>query len=236
MCRGKDECSELGLDPQAWDKECPLRPPDWFEDEISKFVESLEHLLRGDRIDCLGLISAIKGEEMTDWYIEHGQMAGRHRKRLLGLREPGLVSDDFRDPLRSPKKYQKAVFDRDSYRCRYCGGRLASQDVLKWFIKVLDSDDFKKGPTNLTTHGIIHAMWPVADHVIPWNMGGRTDLQNLVTSCGACNYGKDGYTCEQMGISNPLDRAPISNGWDGLASRESALKELYYAVVHATSE
>lgn len=109
MCRGKDKCSELGLDPQVWDTECPLRSPDWFDVEISKFVESFERLLRGSRTECNRLISTIDGEKMTEWYIEHGQMSGRHRKRLLGLREPELVSDDLRDRLRSPKKYQKAV-------------------------------------------------------------------------------------------------------------------------------
>ena len=77
----------------------------------------------------------------------------------------------------------------------------------------------------LSRHGIIHATWPVADHVVPWNMGGATNLSNLVTSCGACNYGKDGFTCKQLGITDPLQRPPISDGWDGLVSREAHLKK-----------
>jgi hypothetical protein len=60
--------------------------------------------------------------------------------------------------------------------------------------------------------------------VQPWNQGGRTDLSNLVSSCATCNYGKDGYTIEQLGISNPFDRAPISDDWNGLTEKLTELK------------
>ena len=85
---------------------------------------------------------------------------------------------------------------------------------------------FKRGDTNLTTHGIIHLSWPVADHVIPWNLGGKTNLSNLISSCASCNYGKDGYTIEQLGISNPFNRVPIIDKWDGLVSKIPKLKSL----------
>ena len=58
--------------------------------------------------------------------------------------------------------------------------------------------------------------WPVADHVVPWNKGGQTNLQNLVTSCASCNYGKDGYTLEQLGLDNPFDSDPVMSNWIGL--------------------
>lgn len=196
MCRNKGECSELGPDPGFWDKECPLRRPEWFDGEICKFVESLECLLQGNRSACHERISEIKSNEMAEWFIEHGQMSGRHRKRLLDLPKPDAVPIELRDPVRSPRKFQTVVFERDGYHCRYCGGKLISQNVLKLFVKNLGSNLFRKGPTNISTHGIIHIAWPVADHVLPWNMGGKTDLHNLVASCGACNYGKDGYTCD----------------------------------------
>jgi 5-methylcytosine-specific restriction endonuclease McrA len=84
------------------------------------------------------------------------------------------------------------------------------------FIKKIDSPLFKRGETNLTTHGIIHITWPVADHVIPWNKGGKTNLENLVTSCAPCNYRKDGYTIEQLGLENPFRRKPVKSDWNGL--------------------
>tara|TARA_R110000823_G_scaffold65723_1_gene154077 strand:+ start:999 stop:1670 length:672 start_codon:yes stop_codon:yes gene_type:complete len=220
MCRAKNECSELGADTTKWDQYCPLRPPEWIEREVSKFVQALDQFINGNRENCIDILSTIRSEEITSWYIEHGQMSGRHRKNFLGIPKPELISEDLRDPLRAPKKYQNEVFTRDNYHCRYCGARLISQKLIKSFIKALNSEQFKRGSTNLTTHGIIHATWPVADHVVPWNMGGRTNLANLVASCASCNYGKDGYTCEQMGITNPFTRAPIKDDWDGLVSKE----------------
>jgi 5-methylcytosine-specific restriction endonuclease McrA len=236
MCRGKNECSELGTDPVKLDTDCLLRPPSWIDEEISKFVQALDQLIEGNREICLNILFNIRSYEITDWFIEHGQMSGRHRKNLFGIPKPELIPENLRDSLRAPKKYQNAVFNRDNYHCRYCGSRLISQQVIKTFIKALDSEQFKRGPTNLDTHGILHAAWPVADHVVPWNMGGKTNLENLVASCAACNYGKDGYTCEQIGISNPYTRVPIQDGWDGLVSKELKLKKLYNnAVKHRSA-
>ncbi len=225
MCRGANECTELGTNPDNWDKDCPLRPPVWINEEIDKFVKAVDQLIEGNREDSLMIIASIRGNEFTEWYIEHGQMSGKHRNKLLDIRKPKIIPESIRDQLRSPQKYQNEIFARDNYHCRYCGARLVSQQLMKTFIKALDSDYFKKGATNLTTHGIIHATWPVADHVIPWNIGGRTNPENLVASCGACNYGKDGYTCEQIGIIDPFKSLPIQDGWDGLVSRENLFIE-----------
>ena len=219
MCRGRNECSELDKDPTKWDKFSPLRPPSWIEEQIKIFANAVNEFANGNRELCLEKIASMRGHDFCEWYIEHGQMSGKHRKNALSILKPELIAEELRDPLRAPKKYQDEVFHRDGYRCRYCGIRLISQKLMKLFIKKLDSSEFQKGSTNLTTHGIIHATWPVADHVVPWNLGGRTNLENLVASCAACNYGKDGYTVEQIGIENPFHRPPITDGWDGLLSR-----------------
>lgn len=52
------------------------------------------------------------------------------------------------------------VFMRDGFRCRYCGRSIDEGIVLH------------------------------ADHVIPESKGGPTTLDNLVTSCMDCNWGK----------------------------------------------
>ena len=62
-------------------------------------------------------------------------------------------------------------------------------------------------------------MWPVADHVVPWNLGGRTSLDNLVSSCATCNYGKDGYTLEEIQITNPFHRKVINSDWKGFSDK-----------------
>lgn len=226
MCRGVNECSELGSDTNQWDTECLLRPAAWFEDDIAIFSAAFEDFINGNKAGCLEALATIRDYEITEWFIEHGQMSGRHRNLVLGIPKPKLVSEEKRDPTRSPQKYQYEVFERDSYHCRYCGIRLIDQKAMKLFIKKLSFKKFQRGSTNLTTHGIIHATWPVADHVIPWNIGGRTNPENLVSSCASCNYGKDGYTCEQLGISDPFGRPPKSDGWSGLSNYIPELKAI----------
>jgi hypothetical protein len=101
---------------------------------------------------------------MRSWYIEHGQMSGKHRAHLLKVPTPTDVDISQRDVERSPKKYEDQVFHRDGFRCRYCGIRLVSGKVLKSLIKALDTSDFRRGPRNVDTHGILCVFYPSADH------------------------------------------------------------------------
>ncbi len=216
MCRGKNICIELGTETNNWSKESPLPKPKWMEKEVDLYVRAIEAFTSGNKPQCLEIISQINTNEITNWYVEHGQMSGRHRKIQLNISPPATIDLSLRDPVRSPAKLQKEVFERDSYHCRYCGGKLISQEFLRAFIKSLNSPLFARGETNLSTHGIIHITWPVADHVLPWNKGGRTNLENLVSACAPCNYGKDGYTIEQLGLNDPFNRPAKNSEWDGL--------------------
>ena len=226
MCRGKNFCSELNPDPSKWDKRTTLRRPEWMSDQIDLFIKGVQLFFQNNINGAQETIRKIKDHEITEWYIEHGQMSGMHRKNFLNLPEPKPIPSIQRDPLRSPRKYQKKVFLRDNYKCRYCGEKIISQDFLKLFSKALDVSTFKRGKTNLTTHGIFHLTWPVADHVIPWVNGGKTDLDNLVTSCAPCNYGKAGYTIEQIGLDNPFSHKTNESNWDGFEKHINSLKKI----------
>ena len=153
-------------------------------------------------------------------------MSGRHRDLILKIIPNPTVDINQRDLSKSPRKLQDAVFLRDGYKCRYCGDRLISQNFMRLFIKKINTSLFQRGKSNLTTHGIIHLYWPVADHVIPWSKGGLTNLENLVSSCATCNYGKAGYTIEQLGIENPFNRSPILDNWNGLIEKITDIKNI----------
>lgn len=219
MCRGKATCSELGLHPSDWDAYCPLRLPKRYGDTIDIFVSAAHDLTTGNKAACIGKLQSVDNQGITQWYIEHGQMSGFHRKKVLRSPDTLAIPFELRDPIRSPQRLQEAVFNRDNYHCRYCGNRLISQLFFKSFIQKLNSPDFTRGSTNLTTHAVIHIAWPVADHVTPWIAGGRTALDNLVSSCAACNYGKSNYSTDEMGIEDPFKRSPFKSTWDGLSSR-----------------
>jgi hypothetical protein len=68
------------------------------------------------------------------------------------------ASDVGREPISAGLRFD--VFNRDHFRCRYCGRGRDEGAVLH------------------------------VDHVIPVAQGGRTEIGNLVTACAACNLGK----------------------------------------------
>jgi 5-methylcytosine-specific restriction endonuclease McrA len=219
MCRGKNSCNELGVNPEIWPvNNCISIPKEAFE-AVDHFKRAVNLFLEGNRKAAIEHIDKISNEQLVNWFIEHGQMSGRHRKIVIQLDRPSSIPFENRDPVRSPSKLQNQVFERDGYTCRYCGIQLVSQVFLKKFIKVLDYHEFRKGKTNLEQHAIIHFMWPVADHVVPWNLGGRTSLDNLVSSCATCNYGKDGYTLEEIQITNPFQRSINITDWKGFSDK-----------------
>jgi 5-methylcytosine-specific restriction endonuclease McrA len=165
---------------------------------------------------------------MRYWFEEHGEPSGRHRVRGLGLSDTWPLSREFVccevDTRRSPAKYERAVFEGDHYTCRYCGLPDVAKEVLSGFEKVVGVEAFRTTGTNAQQHGVIHAFKLVADHVIPHKLGGKTNLDNLVTACPACNYGKDCYTLEQLGLEDPRNRPPEKGDWDGLTAFVPGLK------------
>src|SRR6185436_9980614 len=102
------------------------------------------------------------------------------------------------------RSIERSVFQRDNYRCRYCGLRTLSKSFLKAFESAVGGTRFSASKNdNRIDHGVVLAFKAVADHVVPRNLGGRTDSDNLVTACPSCNYGKYNYTIEQLGIDDP---------------------------------
>ncbi|MEL0166487.1 MAG: HNH endonuclease [Pseudomonadaceae bacterium] len=59
-------------------------------------------------------------------------------------------------------------------------------------------------------------MWAQYDHVVPHSHGGANDLDNLVVTCAACNFGKMEYTLDELGLIDPRTIPPIQSSWDGL--------------------
>jgi 5-methylcytosine-specific restriction endonuclease McrA len=107
------------------------------------------------------------------------------------------------------------IFRRDGFRCRYCGVRVihprartilmaAAPKALLWPSK----DDLK--------HAAFYALTAVADHVIPFKRGGTSDPANMVTACQCCNYGKGDFLLTELELTDPRDRPPVTDSWDGL--------------------
>lgn len=214
MCRDKKYCTELDPNPKFWDQHTPLVPPQWFQHELEIFIRAVQIAARGDRTQSTQVLSSIKSNELRDWYCEHGQMSGVFRNQVLKIKTPR--NNVLLDLLRSPDTYRATVFQRDNYTCQYCGTKVIPKEVLSAYSKFVGVDIFRATGTNSERHGIVLAFRANADHVIPWAHGGRTSLENLVTACWSCNYGKAGYTLEEIGIKDPRERKLTHENWKGL--------------------
>lgn len=84
-------------------------------------------------------------------------------------------------PLRQRERL--AVFERDGYRCRYCGVRyvdkITGQPVAR------RRNDAPIWMDRRRWIALLHV-----DHVIPRCNGGTDDIANLVTACQECNLEK----------------------------------------------
>lgn len=161
------------------------------------------------------MLSTIKSDDLRNWYCEHGQMSGMFRNNELNIET--ISKHVSLDPLRSPDRYRKEVFKRNNYTCQYCGTRVIPKEVFTTYSKFIGVNFFRATGTNNERHGIVLAFRANADHIIPWIHGGRTNPENLITSCWSCNYGKSGYTLEEIGINDPRERRLTHKGWEGLS-------------------
>lgn len=117
---------------------------------------------------------------------------------------------------RMPTEMQiQALHARDGFHCRYCGIPVIRPEVRKAALR-LYPDAISWGRTNASQHAGFQTLWAQYDHVVPHSCGGTNELDNLVVSCAACNYGKMSYRLEELGLSDPRDRPPVVSGWDGL--------------------
>jgi len=221
MCRNRPICSEIP-DRITWSQEAPLPPPESLRLHLPAFHESIRYAAKGDAAEARKVLSTFPSERAQNWYIEHGQVSGNFRFRLLGrpAHSPLRLGLGPRNP---PSSLIAAVLRRDNYHCRYCGLPVIPRAIFVAFAPVVDPYAFTFGRTNLTRHGAALISWAQIDHVVPYTRGGATDMSNLVTACCACNFGKSNYELAQIGVTDPRSRRPSCSDWDGLVSLLPAL-------------
>jgi hypothetical protein len=220
MCRNSKFCTELGENPEEWDRLCPLPPPTYFKESLNYFIESYQLALRGQKDEAIASLQKTRSDDLRQWYVEHGAMSGwHHRIKGLGVPKRPKYSGPL-EPNKSFAIYEAEIYKRDGYVCRYCQSRLVDTRALLKMEKIVGSENFKvKGKGNEVRHGVSLVFRATVDHVKPLSVGGRTTLGNLVTSCWSCNYGKYNALLEDMKINDPFDSPPNTNlHWDGLTS------------------
>lgn len=134
----------------------------------------------------------------------------------VSVRKMSVEPESLRQKERMPTAEQKSLLhERDGYHCRFCGLPVVRPEIRKK-ISAAYPEQVQWGRTNKSQHAAFQAMWAQYDHVLPYSHGGKNNLENLVVTCAACNFGKMSYTLEELSLSDPRERPPIRSLWDGL--------------------
>ncbi len=205
----------LETNPSAWPSHCLIPYPAEFDSQIDKLGQALK-LANTDPDLSRDIVKSIDSEEMKRWFIDVALKSGAWRAKYSGV--SGLdVKNSRRRKVISQKRLE-ALFERDKWRCRYCGIRIAgNRKHFKKFAKSISMPELVSGRTDESRHGIYLMLMASYDHVKPHSEGGSNDESNLVTSCWSCQFGKYKYSLEELGLQNPFKREPEALGdWCGL--------------------
>lgn len=119
-------------------------------------------------------------------------------------------------PVRMPNAEQKRILlRRDGYHCRFCGIPVIRAEVRKYLHSIYP-EQVSWGSSNQTQHAGFQCLWLQYDHVVPHWQGGSNDVENVVITCSACNYGKMQYSLHEIGLHDPRNFKPVESAWDGL--------------------
>jgi hypothetical protein len=163
------------------------------------------------------LADAIKA--LVDVSIAADASAAAEAARAI---EYGITEIELRHAV--PFAEMLAVFKRDCWTCRYCGGRTIAPPVLR-VLSGLYPDQFPYHPN--WKAGQVHPAYLLLstslDHVQPGARGGGwRQRENLVAACWPCNSGKADFTLEEIGWTL-LGEPEIQSDWDGLTGSYAAL-------------
>jgi len=128
-------------------------------------------------------------------FLEAGREAAEEELRPVAYPPRALPP---RHTLPIPERL--AVFQRDGWLCRYCGGQTVLTQVMA-LLGSLFPDQFPYHPNwkSGATHPAIISRSAAVDHVYPGSLGGSwTDPDNLATACWLCNMRKADLTLEQL--------------------------------------
>lgn len=130
--------------------------------------------------------------------------------------KPPNLSNVQRAKVRMPTaNVKRDLLHRDGYHCRFCGIPVIRTEVRER-IKRIYPHALQWGRRNVEQHAAFQAMWVQYDHLLPHAKSGNNDLENMVITCGPCNFGRMNHTLEEVGLIDPRTREPVRSTWDGL--------------------
>jgi hypothetical protein len=191
-----------------------------FREPIPEILDAARELdaavtahLAGDYAQAEHYIRSADKPVISEW-VE--SILGKRSPYVHVRNVPCMERLEVRASERMPTAAEKwQLHERDGYHCRFCGLPVIRAEVRRHMQKDYP-DVLRWGRRNTELHSAFFAMWVQYDHLLPHSRGGTNELDNLLITCSACNYGRGGYTLGEVGLSNPFDRPVIKSKWDGL--------------------
>lgn len=197
-------------------KNCLKQPiPEIFE--AAKLLnEAADSHLVGDTKHTEYLILKADMPEIREWTESIWGIGGIFSNLKKQLGDPIPIPKEERDSIRMPDKSgEKLILLRDGFYCRFCGIPVIRKEVRE-ALKKHYPNALKWGSRNPDQHAAFQAMWVQFDHVIPHARGGKTNLDNMLITCGPCNYGRMNFLVEEVGLTLLPLNSSKSIEWDGL--------------------
>jgi hypothetical protein len=137
----------------------------------------------------------------------------------IRLNSQSLIPATQREKARMPSSEMKRMLHfRYGNHCCFCGTPIIRRQVRKRLVSLYPKV-VPWGSGDADKHAAVFVMEAQYDHIVHHSKGGQNDLENLVLTCLPCNYGRNSFTLEEMGLSDPRTRERvecIASDWDGL--------------------
>lgn len=192
----------------------------FLEQSFQEFQSAVRCSVGGDIALGLEHLERTRHLEIREWFKSAGQKAGMARFAALGrrkAREPECPKGS-RAESDVGKKLARDVLERDRYHCRYCDVPVIYTDEANRLRDLFGGSYFKLSQDNDLAHGTLRAFYNSFDHVVPVSRGGQNKVNNIVTACYACNFGKANYTLYQLGLTDPFLNPIAYSDHDGFVS------------------
>lgn len=211
----------LGTDPGSWPKDRLIAlPPEIDILHLSTMIIEAIELGNNDKKRSASLIRSIDDRQLKRWFIDVAQHAGKWR--VSHYRHTGSVRRVTKASRKAPARQQiLKMFTDDNFHCRYCKSPvIGDRKLFAKLAKHVEVPELLTTGTNEQRHGLYLLFRASHDHVVPLNAGGRDDIENLVTACWPCQFGKYNYTLQELNMNPEVD-APIGNRDEWLSSLRS---------------
>jgi 5-methylcytosine-specific restriction endonuclease McrA len=199
-------------------RRCLREPiPEIFE-AASYLNDAVDAHFEGDRIRASRLLQTADIPAIAAWT---DSVWGKYDPEIHWKIEPitalpFLAKVDRPMPRMPTTATKKIVIDRDGYHCRFCGIPVISSEIRRR-LRDLYPDAIRWGRQNKDQHAALQCLWLQYDHVIPNQRGGASTPDNIIITCGPCNFGRMERSVEEMGLFDPTaTRYPPK--WDGHAA------------------